>query len=424
MKTILATAITCALGCFAYSPSAEAATETVLYSFCSQQNCADGEEPSSSVVFANGMLYGTTVIGGNEGCAFGCGTLFSLDVNTGTETVLHSFPVNSTDGYFPSGNLMNVNGTLYGTTSEGGAYGYYGSYRGTLYSFNIANNTETVLYSFCSKKECKDGAYPTGGLIVRDNFYGTTLLGGKIREGGELGGAFYSLNLETGIEKVRHTFPYESKNGYTPEEKLIDVEGALYGVTYEGGAGTCYGTGFDGCGTVFSLDPKSGAETVLHSFSNGSTDGAFPLAGLIKVGNELYGTTSFGGLGNCFTQEGATGCGTVFSLDPKTGVEKVLHFFCSQQNCADGAEPVANLIKVNGLLYGTTEGGGAYRDGTVFSIDPTTGMEAVVYSFCSQQNCTDGRLPAAGLISVNGTLYGTTEFGGGHDEGTVFSIVP
>lgn len=201
--------------------------------------------------------------------------------------------------------------------------------------------------------------------------------------------------------------------------------GTIYGVTYSGGVGTCYaGSGYDGCGTVFSLDPKGDTETILHSFLNSDTDGAFPSAGVTEIDHKLYGTTYVGGKGNCYAYQGAEGCGTVFSIDLKTGAENVLYFFCSQQNCADGDEPVDSLINVNGTLYGTTPFGGAYRGGTVFSIDPKTGAETVVYSFCSQQNCADGQEPLASLISVQGRLYGTTEIGGAYGEGTVFSIAP
>jgi uncharacterized repeat protein (TIGR03803 family) len=77
-------------------------------------------------------------------------------------------------------------------------------------------------------------------------------------------------------------------------------------------------------------------------------------------------------------------------------------------------------------LYGTTEQGGAYGYGTVFKVDPKTGAESVVYSFCSGGGtCADGAYPWAGsLINVSGTLYGTTSSGGKIGVGTVFKIVP
>ena len=421
MRAISAALIVCAVGCLAHGPAAKAATEKVLYSFCRQQNCADGKQPFAGLISVDGMLYGTTYLGGTGSCNFGCGTLFAIDPETGAETVLHSFQFDTTDGFLPSSGLMDIGDTLYGMTRDGGSGDCY-QYDpcGTVFSFDLTSDTETVLYSFCSRKNCKDGSWPNGGVIVGSTLYGVTTYGGKTG----LGGTLFSLKLESGVERKRYSFGYESTNGFYPEGSLIDVDGTLYGVTSQGGTGSCYGGDIYGCGTVFSFDPKSGVETVLHSFLYGAADGTFPYAGVIEVDHTLYGTTFAGGPGNCFAQQGATGCGTVFSLDLETGVETVLYFFCSQQNCADGERPYAGLIDVNGKLYGTTYQGGANGWGTVFSIDLKTGKETVVYSFCSRQNCADGSLPSAGLINVNGTLYGTTNEGGARGQGTVFSIVP
>jgi uncharacterized repeat protein (TIGR03803 family) len=161
------------------------------------------------------------------------------------------------------------------------------------------------------------------------------------------------------------------------------------------------------------LNPTTNTETAVYSFQGG-TDGSFPVAGLIRDDGILYGTTEYGGAG---------AGGTVFSLNPTTDAETLLYSFCSQQNCADGAGPSAGLIRVGDTLYGTTYNGGANGMGTVFSINHSSGAEAVVYSF---QGSTDGANPVAGLINVGGTLYGTT-MGGGTGTcnggcGTVFEI--
>jgi uncharacterized repeat protein (TIGR03803 family) len=79
----------------------------------------------------------------------------------------------------------------------------------------------------------------------------------------------------------------------------------------------------------------------------------------------LYGTTSEGG-GEC----NGFGCGTVFSLDPATGAETVVYSFCTQPYCGDGAYPASGLLDMNGALYGTTEEGGTYAYGAVFAITP------------------------------------------------------
>ena len=150
---------------------------------------------------------------------------------------------------------------------------------------------------------------------------------------------------------------------------------------------------------------------MLHSFGSG-TDGTGPTADLIDVKGTLYGTTEEGGAYNA---------GTVFSITT-SGAEKVLYSFTGD---TDGDSPQTGLIDIGGKLYGTTFRGGAHNDGTVFNIT-TRGRERVLHSF--RANGIDGELPEAGLTDVNGTLYGTTIAGGGSDCsngygcGTVFSI--
>jgi len=225
----------------------------------------------------------------------------------------------------------------------------------------------------------------------------------------------FSIDRNTGKEKVLYSFA-GGMDGETPFASLIDVNGVLYGTTASGGGDNVEGCNF-GCGTVFSLDPETRVEQVVYSFA-GDTDGAGPAAGLIDIGGILYGTTSSGGGGDCANY---FGCGTVFSVDPGTGTETVLHAFAG----ADGAIPAAGLIDVGGILYGTTYKGGRFGTGTAFSLDPTTGAESVVHSFCVAHGpCMgDGYSPLAGLIDVHGTFYGTTEYGGGTNAfGTVFSL--
>jgi uncharacterized repeat protein (TIGR03803 family) len=96
---------------------------------------------------------------------------------------------------------------------------------------------------------------------------------------------------------------------------------------------------------------------VLHSFGDAILDGANPYAGLIDVKGTLYGTTETGGYGN----------GTVFSIDRKTGNETVLYAF---RGITDGGDPYGKVIDVEGTLYGTTYGGGANYSGVIFALRP------------------------------------------------------
>jgi uncharacterized repeat protein (TIGR03803 family) len=88
-----------------------------------------------------------------------------------------------------------------------------------------------------------------------------------------------------------------------------------------------------------------------------------------------------------------------------------------------GLGPYASLVQAtNGDWYGTTLVGGASSGGTIFKITPT-GTLTTLYSFCSQSGCTDGENPYASLVqATNGNLYGKTAEGGAYNEGTVFSL--
>ncbi len=385
--------------------------EEVLYSFCSLQSCADGQNPEASLIYVGGTFYGTTYGGG----PYSGGTIFSLDAKTGAEKVLYPFcsQQSCADGQYPQASLIDVNGTLYGTTSQGGAYCSDIGGCGSVFKFDLNAGTMTTLYSFCHIPGCNDGAYPFAAVIdAKGTLYGTTAGGGRG------GGIVFSLDPNTGLENILYSFGSSGINGSAPDGGLIDVGGVLYSTTVSGG-------NFDQ-GTVFSLDLKTGAEVAVYSFCSldNCSDGSEPMANLIDVQDTLYGTTNKGG--HCSYKNG---CGTVFSFDAKTGTEKVLYSFCGKY-CMDGDQPSAGLINVNGTLYGTSTAGGTASKycrkslgcGTVFAVDLTTGAENVLYSFCSQQDCADGEYPASGLTEVKGTLYGTTVQGGANGRGTVFAI--
>jgi uncharacterized repeat protein (TIGR03803 family) len=294
--------------------------------------------------------------------------------------ILHTFG-GAGDGTNPSAGLIDVDGTLYGTTSKGGANGY-----GTVFSI-ATSGEETVLHDFGGSG---DGAQPAAGLLdVNGTLYGTTSAGGTTNNAGTV----FSIT-PSGTETVLHNFDFAGSGGAAPVAGLIDVNGTLYGTTSAGG---------HGAGTVFSIT-TGGEYKVLHYFGKGR-DGSTPHAALLYFRRLFYGTTLYGG---------ASGSGTVFSMN-KAGKEKVLHNFYHN----GGALPAAALIAVNSTLYGTTsQGGGYYNDnGTVFSI-ATDSTEHIVHAFKG----SDGSRPLAGLTNIDGVLYGTTSQGGLHNVGTVFQI--
>jgi len=289
-----------------FSVNPHSGAETVLYSFCSRQNCPDGQYPEAGLVIIHGTLYGTT----NQGGANQRGVVFSVDLSTGTEKLVYSFcsEANCADGATPY-QLTAVKDTVYGAAGGGGASGY-----GVVFALDPSKGAETVLYSFCSAARCSDGAEPQSPVVsVNGTLYGTTYYGGtgSCAIGNAPGcGTAFALDPETGAQTVLYSLcsQKDCKDGLYPGlGALIDLGGSLYGTAADGGSSDCQGPFFPGCGVAFALDPGTGTETVIHSFDgrHGHVDGKFPTTGLIDVKGTLYGTTA---------QGGAYGYGTVFRL--------------------------------------------------------------------------------------------------------------
>ena len=370
----------------------------VLHRF-SIKNRAAPSHPFASLLDVNGTLYGTT--DGKDSGKHECGTAFSISTIGVTKTL---YRFHGPDGCGPRGALTDVNGTLFGTTYGGGQHGY-----GVVFSLTTSG-VEKVLYSF---KGAPDGDAPVGGLVdLNGTLYGMTeqggIVGGSNCPGsfGDYGcGTVYSVST-SGSESVLYSFKGEP-DGFQPESGLIAVKGKLYGTTTSGGLYW---------GTVFSVT-TTGSESVVYSFTGGA-DGNWPYAPLIDVKGTFYGTTVNGG---------SSGKGTVYSVTPG-GSERVLYSFAGG---SDGQGPAAGLRYFNGTFYGGTDGGGGYGCysgngcGTVYSLT-LSGSENVLHRF---KDGSDGAFPHEALTTLNGTLYGTTIEGGGtgcngQGCGTVFSVTP
>jgi uncharacterized repeat protein (TIGR03803 family) len=275
-------------------------------------------------------LYGTSIQGG----AYGYGVVFKVAPNsdgTWTESVLHSFNLDGKDGFHLTGGLVfDVAGNLYGTTMFGGdtSAGCDWGWAGCGTVFKLAPNpdgswTENVLYSFA---DGSDGASPETGLLFDNdgNLYGTARVGGVFKLVPNSDGS-WTESVIAGMQE--------------PSDLVFDATGNLYFTTW--------GYGSRGLGAVWELirnPDDTWSPQVIRSFA-GRPD-MHPRTGLVldAIGN-LYGT---------ITGEDSEHYGSVFKLAPKSGggwTYSVLHVFMGKPAMHPNGQLVLDKA---GNLYGTT----------------------------------------------------------------------
>jgi uncharacterized repeat protein (TIGR03803 family) len=313
-----------------------------------------------------------------------------------TETTIHTFAGGAYSADPFAGLVFDSAGNAYGTAISGGA-GY-----GTIYELSPSQSgwTANILYSF----DNVGGASPYAPLVLDSvgNLYGTAIYGGAAG----CGTVFELAKVAGGWQfQVLYEFTGGLDSAHPQSGLVFDKSGNLFGTTAGGTPG--------GHGAIFELSLSNGTwhETTLYTFQGGN-DGTTPLAGLTPgAAGTFYGTTAFGG---------AEGLGIVYRLT-KTGAtwkETVLRSFAGP----DGATPeFGTLLLRHGVLYGTTNMGGASGRGTIFSLSENKGsvVENVLYNFAG----ANGESPNGGLVSdAAGNLYGTASAGGAMNQGVVFIL--
>jgi uncharacterized repeat protein (TIGR03803 family) len=213
-------------------------TETVLYTF---KGGDDGANPSGHLIQDGKLIYGETLSGGGSGCnGAGCGTVFSI-TTAGVENVVYAFQ-GGKDGETPERGLVQDGKTLYGTTFNGGGNGCTGHIGcGTVFSLTTKGK-EKVLHSFVGT----DGAHPRAGLLdVSGTLYGSTEFGGILTSCNNTGcGSVYSI--APGGTGFATLYDFQGgTDGCFPSGLLTDVAGVFYGATTQCGnssanAGTIY----------------------------------------------------------------------------------------------------------------------------------------------------------------------------------------
>ena len=410
VKALVLVAVTLIL-----AASAWASTETVLYNFCAQTSCVDGNQPYGSLVAdtSGNHLYGTTYYGG----AGNYGEVFELTNSGGnwSQTVIYSFTgPNNGDGQNPFGGLvLDSAGHIFGTTYVGGT-----SSEGTVFELVNSGGTwkETVLHSF-DDISGSDGYYPYGALSfdAAGNLYGTTLYGGKFN-----GGTVFQLKASNGkyTYKLIRNFATSSSSAYSPYGGVVvdSKNGYLYGTTYYGGL-------VWNAGAVYQLREVSGVWifSVIYNFL-GDSLGQYSESSLaVDASGNLYGTNYQGGNFNL---------GSVFKLTAGANnkwTQKIVYSFKGYAS-KDGAYPYYAGVTLDsqGNIYGTTYQGGSsaannLNYGTVYKLAASTFKESVLWSFGTTG---DGYYPQHQAIVVNGKLYGTTYAGGLHGGGVVYEVTP
>ena len=377
--------------------------------------------PCGAMVFTDGTLYGTTSAD-TDYWKPGGGAVFKVKANGKGFAILHHFaPVphgTNCDGSVPMAGLVRAGKTLYGTTSEGGAAGC-----GTIFKVDTDGRSFTVLHSFKSG----EGVHPLGLVLSGNRLYGTTQFGGG---GTTNGGVVFKVDTDGADFAVLHTFgklevhDLTNNDGAFPHAGLVLSSNTLYGTTWSGGIGgrgTIYKVNIVGSDFSVLHSFSKGAYGRDHLGRSTSQvcnrDGAYPEAGLILWENELYGTASAGG---------DTGNGTIFKIATEGIGFTVLHGFAANGvslaggfiPSGDGSNP-RGLVASGNTLYGLSATGGKPGQGTVFTLSTDGNGFSILHHFGEQSS--DGAHPE-GLIWSGDALYGVAISGGKNAGGTVFKM--
>lgn len=349
---------------------------------------SDGFNPVDAPTAIGSTLYGVASGGGSNYD----GALYAMNTDGSGYQLVYNFAGYFVDGSNPRAAPVAVGSTLYGMTSTGGLSGL----GGTVFTINADGSGYQILRLFgFTGGPGPDGGLPYGSPTVSGTtLYGATLMGGTANYG-----TLFKMNTDGSAYQVFHTFTGGSFDGAYPYCTLTLSGSTLYGTTGGGG------TGEDGSGgTLFKINADGTGFQLLHSFSG--PEGETPLGSLTLSGSFLYGMTPYGG---------SNGVGTVFRIGlDGTGFE-LLHTF----SAVDGATPTGSLTLSGSILYGITTYGGVSNNGALFQMNTDGTGYQVLHSFTGGP--TDGYYAYGSLTLSSNTLYGTTEYGGINDNGTVFS---
>jgi len=310
--------------------------------------------------------------------------VFNRTAEAQTVTVLHVF--SGPDGELPryGALVQGRDGSLFGTTQAGGS-----ANDGVIYKMQMGDNSVATLHDFTGT----DGSILNGGLVLARD--------GNMNAGVALGGAFGYGTLfkvsPTGTVTALHDFTGGADGAYPVAAPIQGSDGSIYGIT-------------NGSNPIYPTVYKRTSDGVFSTIYTLATFGD-PLTPLLQ--------TTDGSLVFVTPAGGTQGCGSILKVTTKGALKSTYSFGCISPN---PGLPIGSLLQASdGLLYGTTQGGGATKMGTVFKLDIQSGKLTVLYNFGSIAN--DGAGPQAGLAQgTDGNFYGTTTTGGSNNLGTIFKI--
>jgi uncharacterized repeat protein (TIGR03803 family) len=334
-----------------------------------------------------------------------------------TIDVLHAF--DGTDGAWSRGSLTAVGTTLYGRTAIGGT-----ANSGTVFRIGDDGTGFQSLYSFSAGGDNTTGNQPHHNAMIA---VGSMLIGAALYGGNTMNAAAFRLSEkppEPPVDKSGNGTVFTIGTDGSDYTVLLELDGGdqpalphsppMLGADGETLYGMTSNGGAHDHGTLYALSTAGGSATVLYSFK--SSDGEEPHGVPVydSKGTKLLGLTRKGGTPS---DSHDTGAGVIFSYDLAHGAYTVLHTFVADST-SDGDTNAHGFLTLDGTVaYGTTEKGGKHLKGTLFSIGEDGSGFQIEHSFGAKG---DGEKPFGSLVAVDGWLYGTTTEGGAHGDGTLF----
>ena len=389
---------------------------TTIYSFTGGN---DGGHPAAALIEGgDGNYYGTTAYGG----AYDDGTVFRLAPD-GTLAALAQF--DGQDGANPEAPLvLGTDGNLYGTTQNGGADGM-----GVIFRLNL-NFPSLQISSQPSNQNAYLGANAVFSVAVIGNpplFYQWKLDGIKLKDGSGISGSTARVltisNAGLGSVGVYSVLVSNAAGSVLSGDASLGVIYSPPQITMQPASQTLLVGGT----AVFSVAAVGDLPMSYQWQDNGVnlTDGG-------QISGSATSTLTITNLVETNAGSYSVIVNNAIAIAPVVSPDAVLDVFAisragttmadvySFTGGDDGGVPNGLMPGSNGVLYGTTQNGGLYGDGTIFSLT-TNGVLTTLAAF----DGTNGAMPLDNLTQdTNGNLYGTTQLGGGNSAGTIFSMTP